>query len=223
MSLFFSAVLRQRGRSRRAQQSERMPRIGCSQISPRTIRKRVPRRSIRAGAAAIELDRRTQRAIEYRYAAADPARFRSFAVELAGLGPNVVLAYTSPDGAAGGHQLGVLRAQILAVRADPRISKQRHFLTPPKQPLSRLTYTGFSTCEQAHVFAAERIHADDTTVPVLAKGQDTRTGRLWAYLRDDRPFGGLDPPAAARALRRPDAGGCLRRVQPGSTGRASPV
>jgi transposase len=48
---------------------------------------------------------------------------------------------------------------------------------------------------RAHVFAAERIHADDTTVPVLAKGK-TRTGRLWTYLRDDRPFGGRAPPAA---------------------------
>jgi len=49
---------------------------------------------------------------------------------------------------------------------------------------------------RSHVFAAERIHADDTTVPVLAKGK-TRTGRLWTYVRDDRPFGGRDPPAAA--------------------------
>ena len=48
---------------------------------------------------------------------------------------------------------------------------------------------------RAHVFAAERIHADDTTVPVLAKGK-TRIGRLWTYVRDDRPFGGRDPPAA---------------------------
>ena len=46
-----------------------------------------------------------------------------------------------------------------------------------------------------HVFAAERIHADDTTVPVLAKGK-TRTGRLWTYVRDDRPFAGPGPPAA---------------------------
>jgi transposase len=46
-----------------------------------------------------------------------------------------------------------------------------------------------------HVLAAERIHADDTTVPVLAKGK-THTGRLWTYVRDDRPFGGHDPPAA---------------------------
>ena len=47
---------------------------------------------------------------------------------------------------------------------------------------------------RTHVFAPERIHADDTTVPVLAKGK-TRTGRLWTYVRDDRPFGGRDPPA----------------------------
>jgi transposase len=48
---------------------------------------------------------------------------------------------------------------------------------------------------RAHVFAAERIYADDTTVPVLAKNK-TRTGRLWTYVRDDRPFGGPDPPAS---------------------------
>lgn len=42
---------------------------------------------------------------------------------------------------------------------------------------------------EAHVFAAERLHGDDTTVPVLAKGK-THTGRCWVYVRDDRPFGG---------------------------------
>ncbi len=46
-----------------------------------------------------------------------------------------------------------------------------------------------------HVLAGERIHGDDTTVPVLAKGK-TVTGRLWTYVRDDRPFGGPAPPAA---------------------------
>jgi transposase len=46
-----------------------------------------------------------------------------------------------------------------------------------------------------HVVAAERVHGDDTTVPVLAKGK-TITGRLWTYVRDDRPFAGPDPPAA---------------------------
>jgi transposase len=48
---------------------------------------------------------------------------------------------------------------------------------------------------EAHVLAAERLHGDDTTVPVLAKGK-TDTARLWVYVRDDRPFAGTDPPAA---------------------------
>src|SRR5580704_15387894 len=47
--------------------------------------------------------------------------------------------------------------------------------------------------------------ADDTTVPVLAKGK-TRTGRLWTYVRDDQPFGGSDPPAAAFFYSRDRAG-----------------
>lgn len=49
---------------------------------------------------------------------------------------------------------------------------------------------------ERHVLAAERLHADDTPVPVLAPGAGkTRTGRLWAYLRDERPHGGREPPA----------------------------
>ncbi|QCO18539.1 IS66 family transposase (plasmid) [Azospirillum brasilense] len=47
----------------------------------------------------------------------------------------------------------------------------------------------------AHVMAAGRLHGDDTPVPVLAKGK-TDTGRLWVYVRDDRPFAGQAPPAA---------------------------
>ena len=56
-----------------------------------------------------------------------------------------------------------------------------------------------------HVFAAERVHGDDTTVPVLAKGK-TVTGRLWTYVRDDRPFAGPDPPAAVFFYSRNRAG-----------------
>lgn len=58
---------------------------------------------------------------------------------------------------------------------------------------------------QAHVLSAERLHGDDTTVPVLAKGK-TDTGRLWTYVRDDRPFGGADPPAAVFQYSRDRAG-----------------
>jgi transposase len=46
-----------------------------------------------------------------------------------------------------------------------------------------------------HVLAAERLHGDDTNVPILAKGQ-TIKGHIWTYVRDDRPFGSRAPPAA---------------------------
>ena len=58
---------------------------------------------------------------------------------------------------------------------------------------------------ESHVLAAERVHADDTIVPVLAKGKCT-TGRLWAYVRDDQPFGGEAAPAALFHYS-PDRGG----------------
>jgi len=48
---------------------------------------------------------------------------------------------------------------------------------------------------EAHVLAAERLHGDDTTVPILAKGKTVK-GRIWTYVRDDRPFGSRAPPAA---------------------------
>jgi transposase len=56
-----------------------------------------------------------------------------------------------------------------------------------------------------HVFAAERIHGDDTPVPLLAKGKTTQA-RLWTYVRDDRPFGGPDPPAAVYRFSRDRSG-----------------
>src|SRR5262245_27899698 len=47
-----------------------------------------------------------------------------------------------------------------------------------------------------HVMAADKLHVDDTPVPVLAPGTGkTKTGRLWVYLRDERPFSGQAPPA----------------------------
>jgi transposase len=48
---------------------------------------------------------------------------------------------------------------------------------------------------EQHVFAASRVHGDDTSVPLLARIK-TITARLWTYVRDDQPFGGADPPAA---------------------------
>lgn len=58
---------------------------------------------------------------------------------------------------------------------------------------------------------SERLFADETTAPVLDPGRGrTKTGQLWAYARDDRPWGGKDPPmvayvyAADRRAERPD-------------------
>ncbi len=55
------------------------------------------------------------------------------------------------------------------------------------EPLLRLV--------ESHVMAAERLHGDDTTVRVLALGK-CDLARCWVYVKDDKPFGGLDPPAA---------------------------
>jgi transposase len=47
-----------------------------------------------------------------------------------------------------------------------------------------------------YVMAATKLHADDTPVPVLCPGRGTtREGRLWTYVRDDRPAASKDPPA----------------------------
>lgn len=58
---------------------------------------------------------------------------------------------------------------------------------------------------EAHVLAAGRLHGDDTTVPLLARG-GTKTARLWTYVRDDRPFSGAAPPAVVFKFSR-DRGG----------------
>jgi transposase len=63
---------------------------------------------------------------------------------------------------------------------------------------------------EAHVFAAGRLHGDDTTVPVLARGK-TDIARSWVYVRDDRPFGGPAPPAAVFYYSR-DRGGAHPRA-----------
>jgi transposase len=47
-----------------------------------------------------------------------------------------------------------------------------------------------------HVFAGRKLHADDTPIPVLAPGNGkTKTGRLWTYVRDERPAGEQTAPA----------------------------
>ena len=75
---------------------------------------------------------------------------------------------------------------------------------------------------EAHVLAAERLHGDDTTVPVLAKIK-TDIGRIWTYVRDDRPFGGPAPPGAifhySRDRRGPAPGPAPRRLRRAAPGQ----
>jgi len=66
------------------------------------------------------------------------------------------------------------------------------------------------------VFASDHLFADDTPVPVLDPGRRrTKTGRLWVYARDQRPWGGPAPPAAVYicAPDRREAGGASGTLQ----------
>ena len=68
------------------------------------------------------------------------------------------------------------------------------------------------------VIASEALHVDDTPVPVLAPGNGkTKTGRLWTYIRDERPFAGARPPAAL-FLYSPDRKGEHPRAGSGANG-----
>ena len=62
-----------------------------------------------------------------------------------------------------------------------------------RRPVCSIRWSAYSN---ATCLRRRKLHADDTPVPVLAPGQGrTKTGRLWAYVRDDRPAAGPDPPA----------------------------
>jgi hypothetical protein len=64
------------------------------------------------------------------------------------------------------------------------VGESSHLLEPLVEVLRR------------YVMAADKLHGDDTPVPVLAPGNGkTKTGRLWTYVRDDRACGGTMPPA----------------------------
>jgi transposase len=65
----------------------------------------------------------------------------------------------------------------------------------------------------------ERIFADETVLPTLAPGTGkTQKAWLWAYARDDRPFGGLDPPMVAYRFEPSRGGECVERHLTGFAG-----
>lgn len=114
------------------------------------------------------------------------------------------------------HPSAVLRAGVLFGKYGLHLSLTRQSATFAREGIeldastladwvgaAAATLMPLVEATREHVFAAERIHADDTTVPVLDPSTSlragvgkTRTGRLWTYVRDDRPFAGPAPPAA---------------------------
>jgi hypothetical protein len=112
--------------------------------------------------------------------------------------------HVTPRGWAGPNLLGMLLFEKFGQHQP--LNRQAERYARERVPLALSTLAdqvgaGCSALEpllkrvEAHVLGAERLHGDDTTVPVLAKGK-THTGRCWVYVRDDRPFGGRAPPAA---------------------------
>jgi transposase len=104
---------------------------------------------------------------------------------------------------------GLLAHVIVSKYADGLpLYRQSEIYARQEIDLDRSTMAGWVGCMAAlldplvaavgkHVCAGEVLHADDTTVKVLAPGQGrTKTGRLWAVVRDERAFGGEAPPAA---------------------------
>ncbi len=71
----------------------------------------------------------------------------------------------------------------------------------------------------ARIKQGERIFADETTLPTLAPGAGkAKTAYLWAYVRDDRPFGGSDPPIVVCRFEDSRAGECVARHLEGYRG-----
>jgi transposase len=102
-----------------------------------------------------------------------------------------------------------LLAHVLAAKYANHIplNRQSEIYAREGVDLDRSTLAGWvGSCSQllaplveavrGHVLSASKIHADDTPVPVLSPGRGrTKTGRLWTYVRDDRPAGIDTPPA----------------------------
>jgi transposase len=112
--------------------------------------------------------------------------------------------HVTPRGWAGPHLLAMILFEKFGQHQPLNRQSERYARESVPLSLSTLADQVGAACVvldpllqrlAAHVLAAERLHGDDTTVPVLAKGK-TDVGRCWTYVRDDRPFGGTAAPAA---------------------------
>jgi transposase len=121
-------------------------------------------------------------------------------LQLADLEENASQARTQAELAAAATAASPVQVQAFQRRRPARRTLPAHL---PRERISDADAAGRG--DPRPRIRGERIHADDTPVKVLAKGK-CRTGRLWTYVRDDRPFGGTAAPAAA-FFYSPDRGG----------------
>ena len=112
--------------------------------------------------------------------------------------------HVTPRGWAGPHLLAMLLFEKFGQHQPLNRQAERYAREGVPLSLSTLADQVGAGCAvlepllrriERHVLGAERLHGDDTTVPVLAKGK-ADIGRCWTYVRDDRPFAGRAPPAA---------------------------
>jgi transposase len=124
---------------------------------------------------------------------------------------DTVVAAPAPDHAiARGRASAGLLAHIVVSKYDDHLPlyRQAEIFARDGVSLETSTLSGWVGATAAalqplvdalagEVMASDILHVDDTPVPVLAPGTGkTRTGRLWTYVRDERPFVGKKPPAA---------------------------
>ena len=124
---------------------------------------------------------------------------------------DTVVAAAAPDHAIARGRAGAgLLAHIVVSKYDDHLPlyRQAEIFAREGVNLETSTLSGWAGATAAalqplidalagEVMASDTLHVDDTPVPVLAPGTGkTKTGRLWTYVRDERPFAGTQPPAA---------------------------
>src|SRR6478672_3483569 len=143
-----------------------------------------------------------------------PGRFkviRHIRAKLSCRACDTVVAAPTPDHAIARGRAGAgLLAHIVVSKYDDHLPlyRQAEIFARDRVSLETSTLSGWVGATSAalsplidalaaDVMASDTLHVDDTPVPVLAPGTGkTKTGRLWTYVRDERPFAGTRPPAA---------------------------
>jgi transposase len=173
------------------------------------VRHRVPGACPSCGGALRRIGEDVTETLDY-----VPGRFKvvqHFREKLSCRACDTVIAAPAPDHAIARGRAGAgLLAHIVVSKYDDHLPlyRQAEIFAREGVKLETSTLSGWVGATAAalqplidaladEVMASDTLHVDDTPVPVLAPGTGkTKTGRLWTYVRDERPFTGSRPPAA---------------------------